>query len=76
MNKMKSTWKINTEKGKSKHSTDIQSLMIDNNVIMNQNIIAKTFNNYFLSIADSINSHNNKHVNMLNPINYLSNNFI
>jgi len=68
---MKSTWKIiNAETGKSKHCMDIQSLMIDN-VIMSQNTIAKTFNNYFMSIADSINTDCNKHVNMANQINYV-----
>jgi hypothetical protein len=43
---------------------------------MNRNAIAKTFKNYFLTTADSINTDNNKHVNTANPINYLSNNFI
>jgi len=77
-NRMKSTWKIiNEENGKPKHSTDIQFLVIDNNIIMNQNKIADNFNNYFLSIADSINTDNNKHINtsMTNPINYLRNSF-
>ena len=77
-NKMKSTWKIiNKEKGKTKHGTDIQSLVIDNNVIMNQKIITNTLNNYFLSIADSINLDNNKHINtgITNPVTYLLNNF-
>lgn len=74
---MKSTWKIiNAEEGKSKHCPDIQSLMTDNNVIMNQNTIAETFINYFMSIADSINTDNNKHVNKTNPVNYLPNNLI
>ena len=75
---MKSTWKIiNEENGKPKHSTDIQFLVIDNNIVMNQNKIADNFNNYFLSIADSINTDNNKHINtsMTNPINYLRNSF-
>jgi hypothetical protein len=75
---MKSTWKIiNEENGKPKEGTDIQSLVTDNNVIMNQTKIADNFNNYFLSIADSINTDNNKHINtsMTNPINYLSNRF-
>ena len=75
-NKMRSTWKIiNPERGKSKPSTDIHSLMTDNNVITNQSIIPKNFNNYFLSFADSINSNTNKHVNIANPINYLSDKF-
>jgi hypothetical protein len=54
----------------------MQSLVTDNNVITDQNQIANNFNNYFLSIADSINS-NNKHVNtnMTNPINCLANSF-
>jgi hypothetical protein len=74
---MKSTWKIiNEEKGKTKNSIDIQSL-VDSNIIMNQNKIANIFNNYFLSIADSINSDNKKHINtsVTNPINYLANSF-
>jgi len=77
-NKMKSTWKvINEEKGKTKNSIDIQPLVVDNNIIMNQNKIANIFNIYFLLIADSINSGNNKHINtsMTNPINYLANSF-
>jgi hypothetical protein len=44
---------------------------------MNQNKIANIFNNYFLSIADSINSDNNKHINtnMTNTVNYLADSF-
>ena len=74
---MKSTWKIkNEEKGKTKHSTDLQSLVTDNNVIMDQKIITNTRNNYILSIADSINLDNNKHINtgITSPITYLLNN--
>jgi len=77
-NKMKTTWKIiNEEKGKTKSSIDIQYLVINNNVIMNQNKIANIFNNYFISIAGTVNADNNKHINtsMTNPINYLTNNF-
>ena len=45
-NKMKTTWKIiNEEKGKTKSSIHIHSLVINNNVIMNQNKIANIFNN-------------------------------
>jgi hypothetical protein len=62
-NKMKSTWKIiDEEKGKTKHGTDIQSLVINNNVIMDQKIITITLNNYFLSIVDSNNLDNNEHI--------------
>jgi Notch-like protein len=77
-NKMKSIWKIiNEEKGKTQQGTDIQSLVIDNNEIRNQNKIANTFNNYFLSIADLTNRNNNNYTNtqINNPINYLFNSF-
>ena len=75
---MKSIWKIiNVEKWKTKGGIYIQSLVINNNVIMNQNKIANIFNNYFISIADTVNADNNKHINtsMINPINCLTNNF-
>jgi hypothetical protein len=75
---MKCTWKIiHEEKGAKINTSDIQSLMIDNKVLTNQNKIAYIFNSYFLSIKDSINVDNNKHINshMINPINYLANNF-
>jgi len=75
---MKSTWKIiNEEKGETKSGVDIQSLVINNNVIINQNKIANIFNNNLLSVADIDNSDNNKHINtsMTNPINSLTNNF-
>jgi hypothetical protein len=44
---------------------------------MNLNKIANIFNKYFLSIADSVNSDNNKHINtsMTNQVNYLANSF-
>ena len=75
---MKSTWKIkNEEKGKTKGGVDIQSLVINNSVIINQNKIANIFNNSFISFANTVNSDNNKRINksMTNPINYLTNNF-
>jgi hypothetical protein len=75
---MKSTWKIiNEEQGKTKRDSDIQSIVLDDNVIMDHKQIVNIFNTYFLSIADSLNSNNNKHVNTnpTNPINYLTNNF-
>ncbi|GFG35144.1 hypothetical protein Cfor_09631 [Coptotermes formosanus] len=75
---MRSTWKIiNDEQGKTKQDIDIQSPVVDNEVIINQNKIANTLNSYFLSIADTINSDNNKHINasISNLITYLQNNF-
>jgi len=64
---------INEQKGKSKSSFNIQSLVINNNVIMNQPKIANIFSNYFISIADTVNS-DNKHINtsMNDPINCLA----
>ena len=76
---MEGTWKIiNEEKRKTKSCIDIQSLVINNHIITNQNCkTANIFNNYFISIGDTINSDNNIHINtsMTNPINYLTNNF-
>ena len=53
------------------------SLKIDNKKVTNQNKIANIFNSYFLSIADALNSGNNKHTNIkeLNPLSYLINSF-
>jgi len=42
------------KKGKTKSGIDIQSLVINNNVIMKQNKIVNVFNNYFVSTADAI----------------------
>jgi len=44
---------------------------------MNQNKIVNIFNNYFISVGDTVSSNNNIHINvcMTNPINYLTNNF-
>jgi len=72
------TWKIiNEEKGTTINGTVIQSLATDNNAEMNKNKIENTFNNYFLSTADSINIDIKKHIHSgrFNPINYLSNSF-
>jgi hypothetical protein len=53
---MKSTWKIiNREKGTNQHDISVSLLTIDELTISNQGIIANTFNNYFSSVADSIN---------------------
>jgi hypothetical protein len=52
-------------------------LRIDNKEITNQNKIANIFNSYFLSIAESFKSGNNKHTNTkeANPVSYLINSF-
>ena len=49
--------------------------MTDNNEIRNQNEIAITMKNYFLSVADSIITDNNKHVDTAGSMKYLSDNF-
>ena len=77
-NKIATTWKIiNYENGKLSHGNNTLSLRIDNKEITNQHTIANIFNNYFLSIADTPNSGNNKHTNINepNPISYLMNSF-
>jgi hypothetical protein len=75
---MSTTWKIiNYENGKPNHSKNSISLKIDNKGITNRNTAANIFKNYFLSIAESLNSGNNKHTNTKepNPIRYLINSF-
>jgi len=75
---MVTTWKIiNYENGKSKNCKNIQSLRIDNEEITNQNTTAIIFSSYCSSIAETLNSGNNKHFNIkeANPINYLTNSF-
>ena len=49
--------------------------MIDNNEIRNQKEIAITMNNYFLSVADSVITDNNKHVDTAGSMKYLPDNF-
>jgi hypothetical protein len=67
-NKMATTWKIiNHENGKPSHCNNTISLRIDNKEVTNHNKIANIFNNYFLSIADTLNSGNNKHTNTKDP---------
>jgi hypothetical protein len=59
-NKTKSAWNIVTkENGHFKCKSDIQRLNFNNNTITNQQEIATIFNNYFLTIADTINTNNN-----------------
>lgn len=60
-------------KGKTKRGIGIQSLVLDNNLILNQNKIADSSNKYFLSIADSVISDNNKYISTstTDPVTYL-----
>ena len=75
-NKMITTLKtINHKNGKSNHCKNTISLKIDNKEITDKNSNANIFNSYFLSIAESLTSGNNKHTNIKepNPIHYLIN---
>jgi len=65
------------ENGKPNHCKYTISLRRDNKEITNQNTNANKFNSYFLSIAESLNSGDNKHTNIKepNPISYLINSF-
>ena len=73
-NKIKSTWKIiEEEKGRTKNKSDIQCIKINDTIIYNQEEIAMTFSNYFLSIADSINNKNKRYGNNTNQGKYLTN---
>jgi hypothetical protein len=59
-NKIKTTRKIvNSEMHRKASTTTTESLSIDGMFINNQQHIADTFNNYFVSIADNINNNNN-----------------
>jgi len=73
-NKIKSTWKIiNDQKGKYKYRPYMQFLKTDNMKISNQEVIANTFNNYFLSVADQLNNENIGYDNKMKPTHYLRN---
>jgi uncharacterized protein YktB (UPF0637 family) len=73
-NEIKSTWKIiNEEKGKSKYRPHTQFLKTNNNIISNQEVMANTFNNYFLSVAELLNNENKGYDKNTTPIHYLQN---
>lgn len=77
-NKMRSTWEIiNVEKGKTKRGNCVQSLMVENKVIRNQNKIANAFNKFFISIADStiLNKNVCSNQELPTPIDYLIDSF-
>ena len=53
---------VNLETHRKSSNAAIESLNIDGRIVNNEQHIADTFNNYFLSIADNINiSNNNAH---------------
>jgi hypothetical protein len=54
-NKMKTTWRIiKTETNKTDHKIGIHLLKINNRLTCNQDIIARSFNKYFTSVADTV----------------------
>ena len=56
-NKVKTTWDIiNKESGRNKKRSEIQALKVQNKEITDQQTIAETFNVYFVTIAENINS--------------------
>ena len=69
-NKIKTIWIIvNLETHRNSNNAAIESLNIDGRIVNNEQHMADTFNNYFLSIADNINiNDNNTHTqNKYNP---------
>jgi hypothetical protein len=76
-NKVKTTWRIiKSQTSKTVHQTGIQSLKINNSVTYNQDDTAHAFNNYFISVAESvvnsITRGKTKHKNNLHAIDYLN----
>ena len=56
-NKIKTTWKIvNLETHRKSSNAAVDSLNIVGRIIHNQQLIANTYNNYFLSKTDNINN--------------------
>jgi hypothetical protein len=75
-NKIKTTWKIiNREKGANQQTRLVSSITLEEITISDQSKIANTFNNYFVSAADTINLDKNKGISNCrnNPIDYLHN---
>jgi hypothetical protein len=75
-NKMKTTWNINKlETGKKSSKRGVHFLNINGKLTDNQQTIANSFNNYFLTIADKIidNIRNDKvgQSNHNNSLNYM-----
>jgi hypothetical protein len=71
---MKTTWQIiNRERGVSQPDISIPKLEMHNTTITNQQVLANTFNRYFISVADNIKDdiNNKANISKMNPINYL-----
>jgi hemerythrin-like domain-containing protein len=54
-NKIKTMWNIfNKESGRKNNSDNVQALDVDGKKIIDQQSIAETFNEYFVTIAENI----------------------
>jgi hypothetical protein len=54
-NKAKTTWGIlNKESGRSKIRSEVQALIMEGEKITDPQIIAETFNDYFVAIAENV----------------------
>jgi len=65
------------ETRKNHTKKDTRLINIDGKLITNQQLIAKSFNNYFLSVADKITNSIRNYKNLLNsndPIHYIHKN--
>ena len=65
---------VNLETRRKSSNAAIESLNNDGRIINNEQHIADTFNNYFLSIADNININNNNNAHTQNKYNANSDN--
>jgi hypothetical protein len=62
-NKIKTTWDIvQTETCKNHTNKGTQLINIDGNLITNQQLVAHSFNNYFLTVADKTTSNLEKKI--------------
>jgi hypothetical protein len=79
-NKTKTTWNIISENiNKRPQKNDISFLNISGTITHNSQVIANTFNTFFLTVAQHIHTENftnlNSGVSVNNPLNYLYNVF-
>jgi hypothetical protein len=77
-NKIKTTWDIIQMETCKNHTNKGKLINIDGNLITNQQLIANSFNNHFLTVADKISSsitNDKTSLNRNNPIRCLHKNF-
>lgn len=72
-NKNRATWNLIQKQTSAKNTfkSTIDNLIVDNNVVTNVNIIAKLFNNHFISISTSNGCNKNNTCNEVNKIYHL-----